>query len=392
VTTPTLVLGSGITALGTLRSLVSAGVPVTVAAEDPLVERHSRWYRGGAPTPTRLDPETLTAYLEAHVPPGTVLVPTTDAFTLALARLPEDTRERWPVVTADAHAVEVLIDKARFADVLTACDVPFPETRPVESAAQLTELDDGGAGGGWFLKPTDSQRFFRRFKVKAVWVATPREAARWAARAEEIDVGLLVQEYVPGGADRHCYVEGYFTGDVDTSAWFARRRLRIYPPDFGNSTVMRSIAMDEVAPARDAVARVLQHLDFRGIFSAEFKQDPRDGAFKLLEVNARPWWYVEFAVRSGIDVVSWGYRDALGLPLGEPPGYRAGRRCVYPYYDYQAVRESAGRLASLVNVASWIGATQPVFRWRDPGPALHEVGTMVRRRLQRFTRTRKEST
>jgi len=47
------------------------------------------------------------------------------------------------------------------------------------------------------------------------------------------------------------------------------------------------------------------------VFSAEFKFDERDGLFKILEVNARPWWYVDFAARCGVDVCRMAYRDAL---------------------------------------------------------------------------------
>jgi predicted ATP-grasp superfamily ATP-dependent carboligase len=236
---------------------------------------------------------------------------------------------------------------------------------------------------GCFLKPTDSQRFFARFGVKAARAATADEAVAWAEKSHEAGVALVVQEYVPGPGDLHYYVEGYATGDPQTTSWFARRRLRIYPPDFGNSTWMRSVPLDEVAPAKEALRRLLEHLEFRGIFSAEFKRDPRDGEFKLLEVNARPWWYVEFAVRCGIDVVYQGYRDALGLPLEALGPYDVGRSCVYPYYDFHAVRESRGLSSAVLNSLGWLGAWQPIFRWNDPGPALKAVSDIVLRRLRR---------
>ena len=359
---------------------------MAVASPAPALERHSRWFRP-APGPTPApEPEALAAYLQANIPEGTVLVPTSDNFALALARLPEAVRERWPVVAARAEAVEILVDKARFADVLETLDVPHPLTRAVAGPKEMAALDPSRLEG-CFLKPTNSQAFFARFGVKAARAANAREAADWAARAMENGIELVVQEYVPGTADLHYYVEGYFTGDPDTSAWFARRRLRIYPPEFGNSTRMQSVPLQEVAPARDALARLLAHLDFRGIFSAEFKRDPRDGQFKLLEVNARPWWYVEFAVRCGVDVVHWGYRDALGLPLPAPPTYAVGRRCVYPYYDFHAVRETSGLLPAVGNALGWIGAWQPIFRWRDPGPAVRAMGDLVFGRFRRSSDT-----
>ncbi len=96
----------------------------------------------------------------------------------------------------------------------------------------------------------------------------------------------------------------------------------MFPLDFGNSTCMVSVAADEVAPAVASVERLLAHVGYRGIFSAEFKYDERDGLFKILEVNARPWWYVEFTARCGVDVCTLAYRDALGEAVGAGDGLR----------------------------------------------------------------------
>ena len=82
------------------------------------------------------------------------------------------------------------------------------------------------------------------------------------------------------------------------------------------------------------------------MFSAEFKLDPRDGRFKLLEVNTRPWWYVDFAARCGVDVCTMAYRDALGEGVDTVESYRTGVVCVYPYMDLsacQALRRSGRR-------------------------------------------------
>ena len=73
----------------------------------------------------------------------------------------------------------------------------------------------------------------------------------------------------------------------------------MHPPDFGNSSYMVSVPLQEAAGAVDTLRTIMGHTGFRGIFSAEFKRDADDGLFKLLEVNIRPWWYVEFNQRFG---------------------------------------------------------------------------------------------
>ena len=46
----------------------------------------------------------------------------------------------------------------------------------------------------------------------------------------------------------------------------------------------------------------------------EFKRDPRDGRFCLMEVNARHWKWHGLAARCGVNLSLAAYRDAIGDP------------------------------------------------------------------------------
>jgi predicted ATP-grasp superfamily ATP-dependent carboligase len=149
----------------------------------------------------------------------------------------------------------------------------------------------------------------------------------------------------------------------------------MYPTDFGNSSYMRTIPAADAGPAVDAVESLLGGIGFRGVYSAEFKLDPRDGTFRLLEVNARPWWYVEFAARCGVDVVRMAYQDALGYDVPPALEYAVGRRLAYPRYDFYALLDAmkARRAGPLELLRSWTGSDRPIFSWDDPMPALREA-------------------
>jgi D-aspartate ligase len=97
---------------------------------------------------------------------------------------------------------------------------------------------------------------------------------------------------------------------------------------------------------------------------------------------------VEFAARCGVNVTAMAVRDALDLPVETISKYAVGRRCVYPYYDFQAVRAelSSGRMSMLGWAQSWLGAYQPVFRWSDPLPAIGEVAALIGGRVRRLGR------
>jgi predicted ATP-grasp superfamily ATP-dependent carboligase len=386
---PCLVLGQGITPLGVNRSLARAGIPAFTACPPHDYSRRSRWYR-----PLPLAPwdgrggEPATGELERLPFDRGVLIPCSDQSALWVAGLGSDVRRRFPSSTPDRAVFDLLVDKARFADILVQAGVPHPYTRRLTCREDLADLESR-AGQVIFLKPVDSQSFFRRFGVKAFHVRDRAEAeTRWeAAGAAALD--LVLQEYVPGPATAHVFIDGFRDRTGVVRAWFPRRRLRMYPPDFGNSSAMVSLPLDDARSAIESLARLLDHLGYRGVFSAEFKWDARDSRFKLLEVNPRAWWYVEYAAWCGVNVVQLAWLDALEQPVPDVTTYRVGRRCVYPAYDSSAWRAMAGadRPSRLALYRSWLGARQPVFQLSDPLPGVGEFLTRVagalRRRMRR---------
>jgi predicted ATP-grasp superfamily ATP-dependent carboligase len=384
---PALVLGGGLTVLGVIRRLAAAGIPALVVGDEPGFERRSRWYRAAPASRGPRPAEDLAAYLRGLEIASAVLLPCSDAWVLRVASLPADLRSRFPASLATSEVLERLLDKWGLAGLLVQARVPHPQTLALDSVDDLARVPDELLRAS-FLKPRDSLRFFARYGVKAFWVRTREEAAARFAETGAAGLAVQLQEYVPGPADNHYFVDGFVDRAGAVPARFARRRLRMYPPDFGNSTLMVSVPLTEAAGAVDGVTRLLAHVGYRGIFSAEFKRDVRDGEFKLLEVNVRPWWYVEFAGRCGVDVCLLAYHDALGEPIAPVRGYAVGRSCVYPYYDYYACRalRREGRLSLLAWGASWLKAMQPVFRWSDPRPALGEVARLFWSRASRLAR------
>lgn len=161
------------------------------------------------------------------------------------------------------------------------------------------------------------------------------------------------------------------------------------PPDFGNSSFLISIPQGEIKQAVDDLQRLLVGLGYRGIFSAEFKFDPRDQAFKLLEINTRPWWYIGFADQCGIPVAWLAYLDAIGESVPTINRYKVGVKLVYPYLDFYSCLASlrARELTVKQWLHSWLTAKQAVFDWSDPIPSIawsvSELFAKVRSRFRR---------
>jgi predicted ATP-grasp superfamily ATP-dependent carboligase len=73
--------------------------------------------------------------------------------------------------------------------------------------------------------------------------------------------------------------------------------------------------MPEVA---DEGVRLLQEMDFHGVSHVEFKRDPRDGRFKLMEINARLYGTHSLAAACGVNLSAAAYYDAIGRPFHAP--------------------------------------------------------------------------
>ena len=197
-------------------------------------------------------------------------------------------------------------------------------------------------------------------------------------------VEFLLQEYVPGPPTSHVFLDGYVDRSGAIRACLARRRLRMHPQMFGNSTLSVTIPLDEVGDAYASLRRLFEGVGFVGLFDAEFKQDARDGRFRILEVNARPWWQLALAGASGLDVCTMAYLDALGEPLPRVEGYRLGTTWVHPVPDLQAwwsARRHRSRAGGLP-LRAWFGGANAVFGWDDPKPALDELARSGKRILR----------
>jgi predicted ATP-grasp superfamily ATP-dependent carboligase len=313
-----------------------------------------------------------------------VLITCSDRWTLEAARISAPLMKRFRVCAPAWDVLRRFVNKGQFAELVRSAQVPHPFTVVAKTEGELRELARE-SGDRLFLKPMDSQMFLQKFGKKAFRLDDLGRAVEVFARAREAGLGLLVQEYIPGASDRHYFVDGFVRRDHAIHAAFGRRRLRMFPLEFGNSSYMISVPIGEVAEGVDTLEKLFDRAGYRGVFSAEFKFDERDGHLKILEVNCRPWWYVQFTAECGVNVVDMAYRDALDLPLPDPGEYESGARLVYPYYDAQALKQirRAGKPVLREYLTCWPGAMTPVFAWDDPAPAASEIVSRLRDRFSR---------
>ncbi len=369
---PSLILGSHTTALGVIRSLARAGIRSLCITKPNRYITFSRHYRRPPfGYPFLSDPTRLDDYLAEFPLQRAVLFPCSDDWVLAVARMDDKLRERFPIVLSDLEILKRLIDKGNLRNLLDLQGIDHPLSFPVQSNDDLGRMGEQ-PDRVWILKPVDSQGFRTHFQRKAFTVGTTEEADRRFAESRQAGFEMILQEYIPGPASNHYFVDGYMDRAGILKSLFVRRRLRMHPPDFGDSSFMESIPKIQAQGAVDAITRLISAVGYRGIFSAEFKRDHRDDTFKLIEINTRAWAYIGFAAASGVNIALQAYRDALGEEFSAIDSYSIGKRTVFLINDIPAgIRQVRTDEKSLIQcLGEWIMSRKVTCTWDDPIPCL----------------------
>ena len=126
-------------------------------------------------------------------------------------------------------------------------------------------------------------------------------------------------------------------------------------------------------------------IGFTGLVEVEFKRDPRDGRYKLLDINPRIWGWHTLGRRAGIDFSFLLWRVIQGESLSEKRGI-AGVRWMRMSTDLAAAIAEIwrGRLSVGAYLRSLVSPVESaIFAADDPLPALLEVPLSVYMILKR---------
>ena len=370
-----IVIGGEHPGLGIARSLGSRGIPVYVIDDQHSVSQFSRYVtRVIRVKDLRDEDKTVDSVMEVGTKyglKGWVLFPTRDETVAAFSRHRNRLAEFFRVTTGDWETVRWAWDKKNTYDRAAELGIPVPRTFNPRTGR---ELEDLYCRLPLALKPAVKENFFYATGAKAWRAETPeqlldlfRKAAQ-QIRPEEI----LIQEIIPGDGTRQ-YSYCAFFRDGKAQSTLVARRLRQHPREFGRAaTYVETIEHPEVEELSE---RFLRAIDYYGLVEVEFKQDPRDGQFKLLDVNARTWGFHSIGVPAGVDFPYLLYADQMGKPV-ERSRAKTGVGWLRAVTDFPTAASDlwdgelslSSYLASLRNTRA-----ESVFCVRDPLPSAAEV-------------------
>lgn len=310
-----------------------------------------------------------------------VLYPLSDRHVLLFSQYREALLEHYEFVMPTHERMVELTTKDGLDSVSRKFNLSAPRTWFLERDTDIDAVANQASFPS-ILKPTESTYWHTREissllrkglldgRAKVVLCATPEELISAHGQIARLDPRMIVQEVIPGDDSQLVYAPFYISRSGEMLGYFAGRKHRVIPTGFGSASFVETFA----DPAfMELVARVLAAVEYRGLGGLEFKQDPRDGEYKLIEVNTRFGMWDGLGVHCGVDLPWISYCDAVGLPVQPQLEYRSGvtwidwQRDVRAFIDYRRRRQ--------LTFDEWRASVrgvgmQAIFSRTDPKPGV----------------------
>ena len=307
-----IVLGGDFNGLAIVRSLGRRGVPVCVIDDETSIARASRYATHAVRAPSlRDDAGVVDAVLRIGRRlgfEGWVLYPTRDEIVAALSRHRTMLEQQFVVSTPTWDRVRWAWDKRNTYRRAADHGIPVPATWVPRDVRELARLP---VSYPVTIKPAIKEHFIYHTKAKA-WRAddlAQLEAKFEQARAFVGEGEVMVQDYIPGDG-RHQFAFCSFFKHSRSLGTMVVQRRRQHPAEFGRaSTFVETVDLPEL---ESMSVEFLRSIDFYGLVELEYKRDPRDGVFKLLDFNARCWGYHALGARAGVDFPALLFEDFAG--------------------------------------------------------------------------------
>lgn len=283
-----------------------------------------------------------------------------------------------------------VVDKASCSNLLTSGSVPQPLTVPFRCEADLDAVVQA-MRFPCIYKPTTKdygQSFYRAHQGKKAVQCDNASALREALRSELAQsFELVVQEHIPF-EDAMDEIPFYLYADESFQIRMASIAIKehIDPPRYGTATVLRLGWMPELLEYAQAVVTALR---WRGILMIEFIRDQRDGKWKVIEVNGRPWLFVDFFRRAGLPYLQLLMEDLRGQSsswsaLRVPPPDSFTKAPVHVDLPYACRMAFGGAPPSPGDLGQWLAnipgrLSSPYLAPDDEGPGRAQIKDLATR-------------
>jgi len=377
-----------------MRALGSRGVRSVVIydQESEEIGRYSRYVADRIKVPRFIEqPERLLVYLleNGRKWSGTLIMPTKDYGVEFLARY-RDMLSRYYIVPGPGlDIIEGILDKNVLYENARRLGIAVPEAFRARSLEELYGFRNR-IKFPCLLKPGRAHVFIRRFGFKMFEIESFEQLAGvyrdLTGNVAGDPFGMMICEIIPGpDSERMVQFASYIDRSGEVLASMTTRKVRQDPPRYGQGRVTKS---EKVTDVDELSGRLLKGLGYHGFSEIEWKYDPRDGQYKLIEINPRFIFYTALCTSCGINFPYIEYADLVRHEKIRVHSFRENVYWVHLYKDllHTVLNHLMEGFSIREYLRPYLGRTSfAIFDPWDPRPFFEEwrehVGNMLRRRI-----------
>ncbi len=385
---PVVVLYCKLGALGIMRSLGKKGIAVHgVDGERHAPGLRSRYcdrkvYLDLADSNSEEYLLSLLA-LGRSLPKKAVLFWTTDETAVFCARYAEQLRDYYLFPQNSPALIDQIQDKEGMYHLALKHGVPTPRTEfprcPADVERYLPE-----ARFPIMLKGIIGNRLLARTGKKMVLVHNPEELMENYHKLEDPEEpNLMLQEGIPGDDDQVWIFNGYFDENSDCLNPYTGHKVRQFPVHVGCASLGICKWNEEVA---QITMDFMKALGYRGILDIGYRLDPRDGKYKVLDINPRIGQAFRiFVAQNNSDVARDLYLDLSGQKR-EKTTPREKRQWVIEDFDF--ISSVDYYYEGTLTIRQWWKSFKGLeegawWYFRDPLPFVFMASALIKRQFIR---------
>lgn len=373
-----VVFGLFETGLGVIRSLGEKGVKVTGIDFKKDIGWYSRYVKPQlCPHPLNEEAGFLKWVVGAFSIQGQRLPVffTSDDFLLCFSKNREVLKQYFLFNLPGHDFLLKISDKYQQYLLAKETSTPVPQTFVVRTSEEIRELTERVLPYPLFIKGLEVNSWRKKISAstKGFQVDDSEQLKNKLVDLLSKEVPVIVQEMIQGGDTNHYKYCAYVSGQGDLLGEFTLRKIRQNPIRFGVGAAVVSVHDEELLTLGRAL---FKKSAFRGIGSAEFKRDEKDGKLKLIEINPRYWQQNYLSTACGINFPYINFLDLLDRRNERPAAFMPGVIWVNRYMDFDSYmsyrREGLGFFEWRRSLRG--KKVYSDFTWADPLPAFYELG------------------
>lgn len=328
-----IIIEGHIQGLSNTRSLGEVGIPIYVIDKNNCLARYSKYCNKFFRCPEYNTDEFITFLIslaETENIRNWVLIPSNDHALYSISKNKTILESYYKIIVDNFDVIEKIYDKSKLLSFAKECNLPVPETISIRN---IDEAISKQLSFPLLIKGRNGLTFYKAIGKKALVAHNKSQLFThlYSIKGKIEIENTFIQELIPNDGTNKTISFTAFCEKGQIKTFWVGAKLREHPIRFGTATFAKSIYNEE---CHKQSVKLLKALNYSGVCEIEYLKDPRDGYFKLIEINPRTWLWVGLAKACGIDYAKILYSYAMNNKYYYISNYKEGIKWINRYVDF----------------------------------------------------------